>query len=188
MTRVLVVAVLAAACAGGETASTAVAAPTVGSTEVVTPPAPTTAASAAASTTAATALDLDTVDTGDVPDFGLAQIGVGDETWLVAVADEPAEQTRGLMQVADLGDLDGMIFVHDSARLLRFTMRNTLIPLDLGLFDETGSLAEVIEMVPCEPDAAQCPSYPSSVEARWAIETEAGRLSSMPLGTELSID
>lgn len=127
------------------------------------------------------------LDMGDVPDFEVTTVTVGEERWTVAVADDDAERVQGLQEVADLGDLDGMLFVFDDARQVTFTMRNTLIPLDLGLFDESGSLVQVIEMVPCEADRTDCPPYPSTSVVRWALESRAGRLVELPLGTRLLV-
>ena len=108
----------------------------------------------------------------DLGPFSTAEIVVGDGTWLVAVADSPAERSQGLRGVIDLGDLDGMLFVFDTTTSTAFTMRGTLMPIDIAFFDAAGSLVDRLAMVPCT--AEPCPSYRAGGQFRYALETEAG--------------
>ena len=124
------------------------------------------------------------LDTGDVEGFEVAEIDVGDRRLLVAVADTPALRARGLMDVTDLGDLDGMLFVFDRSRPVAFWMKNTLIPLRVGYFGPDGVLFQVEAMEPCPTD--DCPTYPSSGEVRWALEIPADR-PFPPLGSTLRL-
>lgn len=124
------------------------------------------------------------LDTGDVEGFEVAEIDVGDRRLLVAVADTPALRARGLMDVTDLGDLDGMLFVFDRSRPVAFWMKNTLIPLRVGYFGPDGVLFQIEAMEPCLTD--DCPTYPSSGEVRWALEIPADR-PFPPLGSTLRL-
>lgn len=92
----------------------------------------------------------------------------GQDLW-VALADTPSERSQGLMGVRNLGALEGMIFSFPEPRQLSFWMKNTLIPLRIGYFDEQGELLNTHEMTPCLPDTS-CTTYPSSGVARWALE------------------
>lgn len=112
------------------------------------------------------------VDTGDVEGFSIAEIVIGGRTLTVAVADEPASRRQGLMGVEDLGDLDGMLFVMDGTVSSAFTMRNTLIPLQIAFFAESGALIDLVEMVPCE--AEPCPLYRAGGSYRYAVEVPQG--------------
>ena len=76
------------------------------------------------------------------------------------------------MAVTSLGELDGMLFAWDSPLQVSFWMKNTLIPLDIGFFDEANSLFLVVAMVPCTVDP--CPSYPSEMPVRYALEAPPG--------------
>ena len=76
------------------------------------------------------------------------------------------------MGVTSLGDLDGMLFAWDSPVQVSFWMKDTLIPLDIGFFDESGSLFLVVHMVPCQADP--CPSYPSESPILYALEALPG--------------
>jgi uncharacterized protein len=101
----------------------------------------------------------------------------------LAVADTRAERAEGLMGVDDLAGLDGMLFVFEEPRVLTFTMRETLIPLDVWFIDESGSIIGAAEMVPCP--AAPCPQYVSPGEALRAIETPEG-VYDFPVGERVS--
>lgn len=139
-----------------------------GSGESVSPPAP--APSPAITTTQAEAGP----DTGDLATSDVREVTVGGRSLTVAWADDNEERRRGLMEVTDLGDLDGMIFEFGQERSVSFTMRNTLIPLDLYFFDSDGEGVGMVEMVPCEE--VPCPSYPSEAPVRYALEVPAGHL------------
>ncbi len=97
---------------------------------------------------------------------------VGGETWPVAVADTPELRARGLMGVAGLGDLRGMLFAWPEDVTSGFWMKDTLIPLDIGFFDADGKLVDLLSMTPCREDP--CPSYRASGAYRWALEVPAG--------------
>lgn len=99
---------------------------------------------------------------------------IGGETLAVAVADTPSLRAHGLMEIADLGDLDGMLFVFPGEVEVTFTMRDTLLPLDIWFFTSDGSLVDQFAMTPC-PDEA-CPSYSASAPFSYALETAVGRI------------
>jgi uncharacterized protein len=132
----------------------------------------TTVTTAPPSTAGSTSPDV-VVDTGDVEGFGLGEVTIGDETLVVAVADESRLRQRGLMNVTDLGELDGMLFVMDEAVRSAFTMRNTLIPLHIAFFTDSGDLVDVLEMSPC--DQEPCPSYRPRGSYRYAVEVPLGQ-------------
>ena len=118
--------------------------------------------------------------------FGIETVFVGDDEWLVAVADSPDERNQGLRRVDGLGDLDGMIFVYDEPDVRVFTMSTVPIPLEIGFFDEEGVLAEVLRMEPCAASESECPTYSPSRPFRWAIETEVGRWAEVAPGSVLA--
>ena len=121
----------------------------------------------------------------DLAAFGTETVTVGDEQWLVAVADTPDERSQGLRRVADLGALDGMIFIYTVDTDTRFTMRTVPIALDIGFFDGSGALVEVVAMAPCG-DSDDCPLYAPSAPFRTAIERPAGGWSEVPIGSLLN--
>jgi len=104
--------------------------------------------------------------------FPVSTVTVGGEAWRVAVADTRELRVQGLRGVTDLGDVDGMLFEFEQTTTSGFTMRDTLIPLDIAFFAADGSLVDRLSMVPC--DAVACPSYQAAGPFLWALETAAG--------------
>lgn len=115
-----------------------------------------------------------TISTGDLSDPDVRSVEVDGRPLQVAWADSPEERRRGLMEVEDLGDLDGMVFEFETERTVSFTMRNTLIPLDIYFFDSDGEAVGTQEMVPCESEP--CPSYPADAPVRYALEVPVDSL------------
>lgn len=101
-----------------------------------------------------------------------AVLEIEGESLVVAVADSSAERAQGLMAIETLGDLDGMLFIHESVGPVSYTMRNTLIPLDIWFIDEEGVIVGTSEMVPCP--GSDCVSYPSPQPVLWVLETALG--------------
>jgi uncharacterized membrane protein (UPF0127 family) len=71
--------------------------------------------------------------------------GFGTAHFSVAVADDRAEQAQGLMNVPELGTLEGMLFVYESPRRPSFWMKNTLIPLDMIFAAPDGTIRHIHE-------------------------------------------
>lgn len=115
-----------------------------------------------------------TILSGDLSNPDVRSVEVDGRPLLVAWADSADERQRGLMEVEDLGGLDGMMFEFESERAVSFTMRNTSIPLDIYFFDSEGEAVGITEMVPCESEP--CPSYPADGPVRYALEVPAGHL------------
>ncbi len=112
--------------------------------------------------------------------FGLEEIELDGAELLVAVADTPELRRQGLMNLDDLGDLDGMLFIFPEDTTTGFWMKNTLIPLDIAFFTPDGAVVDRFEMEPCITES--CPTYRPSGAYRFALEMPAG---SMPIGIEL---
>ena len=92
----------------------------------------------------------------------------------VAVADDPAERARGLMEVEDLGDVQGMLFVFPEDSTAGFWMKDTLIPLDIAFFAADGSPVGLPSaMLPCRT-APICPTHRPEGPYRFALEVPAG--------------
>lgn len=138
----------------------------------------------------AVACSDDPVDSGDgaaippqLDGFDLEVVDVDDRPWFVAVADTQQQRRTGLMNVSDLGDLDGVLFVFGSDSTEPFWMKDTLIPLDVAFFAADGVLVSVTRMSPCEEDA--CEWYYAEGAYRYALEAEAGDLTGLPTDARL---
>jgi uncharacterized membrane protein (UPF0127 family) len=108
----------------------------------------------------------------------LATVDLDDTELLVAVADNAALRSRGLMFVDSLLDLDGMLFVFEQDAAGGFWMKNTLLPLDIAFFDVDGLIVDTFPMEPCT--SAPCPSYSPAGEYRYALEMLAGTMPPAP--------
>jgi hypothetical protein len=126
------------------------------------------------------------VESTDVPfEFPRTRIEVDGVSYRVAVADTRALRTLGLMNVEDLGTLDGMLFVYGEEIQVGHWMKDTLIPLDIAYFDAGGALVSYTTMIPClEGD---CPSYPAAGPSFFAVEVPAGIFDGLPDGARLEL-
>lgn len=104
--------------------------------------------------------------------FARIEVDLAGEAWTVALADAPDLRAQGLRGVTDLGDARGMLFSWEADTASAFTMRDTLIALEIAFFAADGSEVGRLSMVPC--DAEPCPSYRVDALYRWALEVPAG--------------
>jgi hypothetical protein len=90
----------------------------------------------------------------------------------VEAADTESERERGLMDRTSLGADDGMVFLFDAASSGSFWMKDTLIPLSIAFWDETGRIVGIRDMDPCTADP--CPTYGSPEPYVGALEVNQG--------------
>lgn len=100
----------------------------------------------------------------------------GGTTIAAKVADEPEHRQQGLMNVTDLPDGVGMLFLFEEARTGGFWMKNTLVPLDIA-YVLGGEVVAVLQMDPCEADP--CPTYDPGTEYDAALEVNQGALAAV---------
>ena len=136
---------------------------------------PTSTTSTLPPTTATTAPSAVAVPP-QLADHDLDMVVVGDRLLLLAIADSPSLRAQGLMDVTDLGDLDGMLFYWRHEASGGFWMKNTLIPLDIVWFNEDGTYAGRASMLPCESDPCPLYSPEGDPDYRFAIEARPGDL------------
>jgi uncharacterized protein len=95
-----------------------------------------------------------------------------DVTVHVEVADTRAERARGLMGRSELPDDAGMVFVFPSSSTSAFWMKDTLIPLSIAFYDESGTIVRILDMEPCTRDP--CVLYDPEGSYRGALEVNRG--------------
>ncbi len=147
-----------------------------------TGPATTTAPPATSGTTVATTTPV--VTTIAIPStteaasgfalegFDSGRILVGRIPLDVALALTPQQQGQGLMNVTDLPEGAGMLFVFPDEKMGSFWMKDTLIPLDIAFFDANRRLVGALTMVPCTSDP--CATYSPGVAFKFAVEANEG--------------
>jgi len=122
--------------------------------------------------------------------FEKAEIKVGDKVVHAKIADNDERREHGLMFVKKLGANEGMLFVFEDERVQNFWMKNTVIPLSIGFFDEQGRLIDVQEMKP-SPSLMDKdpPTYKSSGTALFVLEMPEGwfKKNHVEVGAVLSI-
>src|SRR3712207_8837960 len=92
----------------------------------------------------------------------------------VEIADDPFEQSRGLMYRTALAEDRGMLFVYPDEEERSFWMRNTLIPLSIAFMDSEGRIVDIQDMKALDDDP---PHYVSAEPAKYALEVKIGRAS-----------
>jgi uncharacterized membrane protein (UPF0127 family) len=105
--------------------------------------------------------------------FPVEEVTVDDTTLSVWVSDSAEERRQGLSMLEGLPEgIDGMMFIFDPPGVPTFTMKDTVIPLDLWHFDPGGALISMVTMEPCSEEP--CKLYPTSFAVGWSLETPAG--------------
>ncbi|MGH1469458.1 MAG: DUF192 domain-containing protein [Bdellovibrionales bacterium] len=108
-------------------------------------------------------------------EFRTKQITVKNIPLKVAVADNTAKRSRGLMFVSKWDKYQGMIFIFDNDQKRSFWMRNTLLPLSLGFYDGKKKLLEIKDLSPAKSLAQkEVESVQSSEKARYVLEVPQG--------------
>lgn len=97
-----------------------------------------------------------------------------DTTIFLEVAKKNAELEKGLMYRASMPENHGMLFIFPNPRVLRFWMKNTLIPLDMIFLNHHRIVAIIPNIPPCPTETNPCPSYGPDTLADEVIELNAG--------------
>jgi len=101
----------------------------------------------------------------------------------IYVASSRAQQMRGLMNVRELPEMTGMIFVYRRAEIHSMWMKNTYIPLDMLFIRGDGTVSSVAaDTVPLTLDSV------ASIEpVNYVLELNAGVTAKLGIGTESQI-
>jgi uncharacterized membrane protein (UPF0127 family) len=114
--------------------------------------------------------------------FRIAPEGADASVWCALLADEPELRQQGLMDQDDLGGFEAMVFRFESPSTARFTMQDTRIPLSIAFFDEGGAFVSSLDMDPCPPGTADCPTYAAEGPYLNVLEVPQGNLAELGIG------
>lgn len=105
---------------------------------------------------------------------GVLRIDTGGEAVevKVSIAETPEARSRGLMGVDELPEDHGMVFLQEQPVQSGFWMKDTLIPLSIAFWDQTGEILAILDMEPCEEDP--CEIYSPGVTWIGAVEVNQG--------------
>jgi len=95
----------------------------------------------------------------------------GEHRFMVEIADDDAERTRGLMFRDPLADDRGMLFQFPDVAERGFWMHNTPSPLDIIYIDPRGRIVSIAKNATPQSDAV----LPSNGPASGVLELRAGR-------------
>ncbi|MEM9148217.1 MAG: DUF192 domain-containing protein [Pseudomonadota bacterium] len=99
-------------------------------------------------------------------------------SFAIEIADEPQEQSRGLMFRPSLSREAGMLFIYDPPQPAAFWMKNTMISLDMIFIDDAG----VVRNIEAEADPYTLTVRRSDGPVRAVLEINGG------LSAELGIE
>ncbi len=98
--------------------------------------------------------------------------GSGEVLVQVSIAETDESRQRGLMGVEEMGQDTGMAFLEPEPVQQSFWMKDTLIPLSIGFWDESGKILAILDMEPCREDP--CEIYDPGVTWIGAVEVNEG--------------
>lgn len=97
-----------------------------------------------------------------------ARISIGGKSFLVELAQTPAQRRQGLMQRRQLADDRGMLLVYSQDGNHRIWMKNMLIPLQVYWIDADFRVIHNLRLEPCR--VSPCPSYGAPSASRYVLE------------------
>ena len=129
------------------------------------------------------AVDNATVAASPFTKFRTMQLKIGKTCKPVLVASTEAQQNQGLRGVRSLAPYQGMLFAFPDDQRARFTMADTVIPLEITFYDAKGQPISTEHMVPCPGTDLTCPTYGPNQAYRYALETEQDKMPPGALST-----
>lgn len=102
-------------------------------------------------------------------------------TIYLEIANTEKQREYGLMNRKSMPKDHGMIFIFPHAEMLRFWMKNTLIPLDMIFLNHHQVVAIISNVPPCLKEANHCPLYGPNIPVDEVIELNAGMADKLQL-------
>jgi uncharacterized membrane protein (UPF0127 family) len=111
-------------------------------------------------------------------------IEVGNKTLFLELALTAEAREKGLMHRDQLKDAEGMLFIFENPQPMRFWMKNTRIPLDIGYFGTDGRLKELHKGQPFNLSGISSQSQ----SLQFVIELNAGEYKRLGIKIDDRID
>lgn len=73
---------------------------------------------------------------------------IDDKEYIVKEAKTTEQRAKGLSEITDMPDNEGMLFYFDSPQSVSFWMKDTLIPLDIIFIDEDEEIISIKQGIP----------------------------------------
>lgn len=84
------------------------------------------------------------------------KLEINDKEYNVLVAGTEEEKERGLQDVTEMDDNEGMLFIYNEPQTLSFWMKDTEIPLDIIFIDEDWEVKSVQQGKPFDETILSC--------------------------------
>ena len=84
------------------------------------------------------------------------QIEINNKEYNVLVAQTEDEKATGLMNVEEMDDNEGMLFIYDAPQTLEFWMKDTEIPLDIIFIDSDWEVKKIAKGNPFDETIISC--------------------------------
>lgn len=105
---------------------------------------------------------------------------IGQEKFMVEVADTPEKQLTGLMYREFIPDDFGMLFIYRTENYRSFWMKNCRVHLDIIFLDKNKQVVNIHSNVPpCEDEP--CKTYGSERPAQYVLELRGNRAKELNL-------
>ena len=75
-------------------------------------------------------------------------IYIGNKQYSVQIAKTESEKEKGLQEIKDLPENEGMLFIYDKPQTVSFWMKDTFIPLDIIFIDEDQEVISIYQGKP----------------------------------------
>tara|TARA_R100000426_G_C4731698_1_gene76054 strand:+ start:35 stop:424 length:390 start_codon:yes stop_codon:yes gene_type:complete len=87
----------------------------------------------------------------------------------VKLAVTEKQMAKGLMNVTEMPENEGMLFCYPEERKLTFWMKSTPIPLSIAFIDKDKKIIQIEDLEPYDETSVQ-----SDRAAKWALESNQG--------------
>lgn len=110
----------------------------------------------------------------------MIKVEVGSKEYKVKVAETEEEQSKGLQNIDNLPEDEGMLFVFDEPQTVGFWMKDTKIPLDIVFINEDEEVISVYKGEPMDSSIAE------EDDVKYVLEVNQN--SGIEKGDEVDID